>query len=626
MALCPHCGFASADPERCDRCRRAVHGHGTPTALPPTITLDPHRTLDCSAWNGAWPADPWRPLVRCAGGRAFRLYALSPAWWRDLSALVRRRADRAVDVLAPVQVHAIAGGAVVLAEGLPAGEKALRPSAYPDPDAVALLAHLLDEVRTLGSALQPLHEAGLLWLNFDPQALECAGGRLQVTNLDLHLFPAGEAPEFLQVSPAYCAPETYYGCPEQVGPATDVFHLGLYAYYRLAGLLPGGFPGQGLPAFDFALPPLRVYRPRLPPGVVPVLERALALDPADRFDSVVTFVDALAGAVDSVRRRYAPRPAPACDAGALSVAGRAKSAVGRPNQDCYHLQPLEGGGVLMIVADGVSHARIGSGEKASSIACRVLADFLTPALGGAGTPQEVEALLTETCHEASRAIARAALGLTPWPPDADAADLMSTTALVGVLRGNTLTLAGVGDSRAYLITAGVAEQLTVDGDVRCAHLAAGAPPEEVLGLGEQVQALYACLGIVEPGPDGAIECVLERSTPQVMHVPLEPGDVVLLCSDGLVEEAAFLEPSEAAAVVAGGPELSAQALAERLVAAADAKQRLPSPDEPDGFGDNITCVVLRVPAGPAREGEAEAEPARVARPADNGKQAGGPSE
>ena len=171
----------------------------------------------------------------------------------------------------------------------------LPASAYPDPDGVALLGQLLDEVSTLGSALRPLHEAGLLWLNFDPQGLECAGGRLQLTNLDLVLFAAGEGPEFLQLSPAYCAPETYYGCPEQIGPATDVFHLGLYAYYRLAGLLPGGFPGQGLGAFDFALPPLRVYRPRLPPGVVPVLGRALALDPVDRFGSVADFVDALSG-------------------------------------------------------------------------------------------------------------------------------------------------------------------------------------------------------------------------------------------------------------------------------------------------------------------------------------------
>jgi hypothetical protein len=42
------------------------------------------------------------------------------------------------------------------------------------------------------------------------------------------------------------------------------------------------------------------------------------------------------------------------------------------------------------------------------------------------------------------------------------------------------------------------------------------------------------------------------------------------------------------------PELSAQELAERLVGEADARQRVPDEACPEGVGDNITCVVIKV--------------------------------
>ena len=61
--------------------------------------------------------------------------------------------------------------------------------------------------------------------------------------------------------------------------ATDVFHLALFAYYWLGGLLPHGFPGEGLESFEYQLPKLRIYAPRLPPGIAAVLTRGMALDP-----------------------------------------------------------------------------------------------------------------------------------------------------------------------------------------------------------------------------------------------------------------------------------------------------------------------------------------------------------
>ena len=74
-----------------------------------------------------------------------------------------------------------------------------------------------------------------------------------------------------------------------------------------------------------------------------------------------------------------------------------------------------------------------------------------------------------------------------------------------------------------------------------------------------------------------------------------PGDtVIVICTDGLVEEGFFLEPATVHAIVQQNKHRSAADLAFMLVDAADALQRVPSIIEPDGFGDNISCVVIKV--------------------------------
>src|SRR5262249_47828395 len=146
-----------------------------------------------------------------------------------------------------------------------------------DERATALqrMASFLDR---LAQALEALHEDGLVWLTFDPLALEEADGRLRCTNLDLTVYPAGTWPEPPRTLPAFTAPEIC--CGQDIGPRSDVFHLALFAYYWLADYLPHGFFGRGLAAFDFALPPLRTFAPTLCAGLATAVTRGLALDPA----------------------------------------------------------------------------------------------------------------------------------------------------------------------------------------------------------------------------------------------------------------------------------------------------------------------------------------------------------
>src|SRR5262245_5642507 len=136
MVVCPNCGLGSAGSFFCPRCSSLLTSPaGGP---PPQVALPDGRAVDCSAWQGRWPADGWRPLLTTCAGAPCRAYALSPERWRELGAAVRERAAFSLDVLTPVTVAEVEGGAVVVAEALPGCH---RPLADPPAgeDELALL-------------------------------------------------------------------------------------------------------------------------------------------------------------------------------------------------------------------------------------------------------------------------------------------------------------------------------------------------------------------------------------------------------------------------------------------------------------------------------------------------------
>ncbi len=92
-------------------------------------------------------------------------------------------------------------------------------------------------------------------------------------------------------TPRYMAPEQASGLP--VTPATDVYSAGIVLYEMLAGRPPFG----GESAVEIALQHVQMEPPPLPPGtprsLETVIERALAKDPADRYQSAVAMAEAL---------------------------------------------------------------------------------------------------------------------------------------------------------------------------------------------------------------------------------------------------------------------------------------------------------------------------------------------
>jgi len=115
-------------------------------------------------------------------------------------------------------------------------------------------------------------------------------------------------------SQGYLAPEQYLG--GAVDHRVDIFSVGVLLYRLLTGEQPFAGPAAVImqkTCQEDPLPPSQRAGVRPLAALDPVVMRALAKDPAARFQSAVAFRDALLVAVDPTRA--APAPAPAAGAG-----------------------------------------------------------------------------------------------------------------------------------------------------------------------------------------------------------------------------------------------------------------------------------------------------------------------
>ena len=100
-------------------------------------------------------------------------------------------------------------------------------------------------------------------------------------------------------TPAYMSPEQAGGNSEEVDHRTDQWALACIVWEMLSGRVP--FKADNLHALFFQMahldpPPLAKHVPDLPEGVEPVLLRALAKKPGDRYSSVREFARAFESA------------------------------------------------------------------------------------------------------------------------------------------------------------------------------------------------------------------------------------------------------------------------------------------------------------------------------------------
>ncbi len=144
---------------------------------------------------------------------------------------------------------------------------------------------------------------------------------------------------------------------------------------------------------------------------------------------------------------------------------------------------------------------------------------------------------------------------------------MATTLVACALRYDRVAVAHAGDSRCYLIRDHKAALLTRDHTVANEQLRLGVLSAKEAANSEAKHVLVRSLGHDL------------FTTAEVNEHQLLPGDVLLLCSDGMHNA---VEGSEMAAVAGGGGDLTHAA--QRLVALANDR---------DG-SDNISVLVIRV--------------------------------
>jgi protein phosphatase len=252
----------------------------------------------------------------------------------------------------------------------------------------------------------------------------------------------------------------------------------------------------------------------------------------------------------------------AIDAFGLTDVGRKR----KHNEDAYALDETEG---LFIVADGMGgHA---AGEVAAKITVETIGEFI------AATRQKEEATwpfkynheLQFNSNRLAIAIEKAnervmsAVAAQPWLKG------MGTTVVAGLLNEKILSLAHVGDSRAYLYRDGELTRLTDDHSWVHEQVSAGILTEEEAKTHPLKNVVTRALG---GGPS---------VSPDLREMEFTPGDAFLFCSDGLTT---MLSDEEIRDMALADEKKDAQTLCQDLVDLANEK----------GGVDNITVVFVRV--------------------------------
>ncbi len=171
-----------------------------------------------------------------------------------------------------------------------------RGGPFPVPEAIRVL-------RTVADALNHVHWVGILHGDMKPQNIMLGPGG------DVKLLDFGVAHEMAQLvardafrsgTLAYMSPDQLLG--DALGPASDIYALGVVFYEMLTGRLPhAGTTVAQLRTQRLLRPPVPVnwLRPALSRALADVVARALHPEPAERWPSALAFAQAAARAVAS---------------------------------------------------------------------------------------------------------------------------------------------------------------------------------------------------------------------------------------------------------------------------------------------------------------------------------------
>lgn len=232
------------------------------------------------------------------------------------------------------------------------------------------------------------------------------------------------------------------------------------------------------------------------------------------------------------------------------------------NEDTYMMSSDRG---FFIVADGMGgHA---AGEVASDMAARLIAEEFRPVRGM--SDDELMAQMVAAIRSANAAIFRRTM------QEQDKRG-MGTTATVLALLPRRYLIGQVGDSRAYLLRGDVLTQITKDHSYVQEQVDAGRLSAEEARTHPYANVITRCVG-----SSGDV-------VPDLYLGTLEPGDLILLASDGLT---GMLDDEDVRDVMM--TDLDLELMVDKLIS--DANRR--------GGLDNITTILVKVEAVAPPTGE-----------------------
>lgn len=212
-------------------------------------------------------------------------------------------------------------------------------------------------------------------------------------------------------------------------------------------------------------------------------------------------------------------------------------------------------GYLFAVADGVGGMDLG--EVASATAISVITEQFAKSQSGS----MLISLLPRLIQQANSAVHDCTLS------SSNGGKKMATTVVACALRYDQAVISHVGDSRCYLVRNGKARQVTQDHTLVNEQRKIGLITAAEIAQSDARHVLIRSLG-----PEMFV-------SPDTTAITIQPGDVLVLCTDGLHDE---MGEDEIAAIAS--QKKDAAQIARELVARAV---------EIDG-GDNTTAQVIRV--------------------------------
>ena len=236
------------------------------------------------------------------------------------------------------------------------------------------------------------------------------------------------------------------------------------------------------------------------------------------------------------------------------------------NEDCFRIvAPLH----LFVLSDGMggeAHGEVASAMAVETVVKHCLEGLDNPAVTVYGEQQaawsEKTKRLSSATHLANAKVFASAQQHTEQKG-------MGATLTAAWINGSTLSIAHVGDSRAYLLRSGTLQQLTSDHSLVAEQVRHG-----ILTTAEAEESQMQSVLLRALGSQADVQVDAEE------HM-VYARDMLLLCSDGLTRM--LIEP-EIAATLQSEPD--ATRAAQKLVDLANDR----------GGSDNITVIVVRIGA------------------------------